>query len=237
MTAASTVTPALEAPKPARMSVEERAKQCFDNDVKDHGMEILRNDGVYRHLRFKRPGSSCYWFDLITWPGCLAIRGDMGAWMFARTTDMFTFFGGPGINPHYWGEKLVTEGGRRSSTEYSADSYREQVEDWYRETVEDQELTGAQAAELRKAIVDDLLDEWPGEWNHSEHAAHRALADFDWNGITIGDTWEWNLREYGYHYVWCCWAIVYGRDRFWAHLDEQAARPWWRRAWQAVRRG
>ena len=57
-------------------------EQEFLNDVRGHAMTILRDDGVHRHLRFKKPGSGTYWFDLITWPGTLCIDGDMGTYVF-----------------------------------------------------------------------------------------------------------------------------------------------------------
>ena len=55
----------------------------FKRDVDRHQLQVLRDDGLYRHVRFlrtavdpetgKREKSSFYWFDLITWPGCLAV--------------------------------------------------------------------------------------------------------------------------------------------------------------------
>lgn len=63
-------------------------------DLETHEMHVLHDDGLYRHIRFKRPGTLMYHFDLITWPGVLAVNGDMGSYMFSRVTDMFTFFTG-----------------------------------------------------------------------------------------------------------------------------------------------
>ena len=37
-------------------------------DTAFHRLEIIRDDGFYRHLRMKQPGTSCYYFDIITWP-------------------------------------------------------------------------------------------------------------------------------------------------------------------------
>ena len=55
------------------------SRERFAKDTATHAMTILRDDGLYRHLRFKRPNTSSYYFDIITWPGYLAITGDMGA--------------------------------------------------------------------------------------------------------------------------------------------------------------
>jgi hypothetical protein len=93
------------------MSIEDDVKIRFDQVVTEHEMTVLQDDGgVYRHLRFRHPGTVIYSFNLITWPGHLAIAGDCGAFMFARTHDMFEFFEAStngAINPHYWSEKLT----------------------------------------------------------------------------------------------------------------------------------
>ena len=56
----------------------------FLPDVAEHKLTVLHDEGLYRHLRFQKPGTGFYWFDLITWPGNLAFKGDMGGFMFAR---------------------------------------------------------------------------------------------------------------------------------------------------------
>jgi hypothetical protein len=89
------------------MSYYPKEEARFIKDTAEHEMTILHNDGLYRHLRFKKPGTRFYWFDLITWPGYLTIAGDMGTFTFERTEDMLTFFRGAGdINPQYWSEKI-----------------------------------------------------------------------------------------------------------------------------------
>lgn len=80
----------------------------FLMDTAFHRLEIIRDDGLYRHLRMQQPGTSNYYYDVITWPGYLTVTGDMGTWTFSRIADMFDFFGAweGGINTHYWSEKL-----------------------------------------------------------------------------------------------------------------------------------
>ena len=46
-------------------------EQRFLTDAAQHEMTIIRDDGVHRHIQFKRPGTRCYQFDLIRWPGYL----------------------------------------------------------------------------------------------------------------------------------------------------------------------
>ena len=47
------------------MPTENTGNADFLRDVATHELTIIRNEGLYRHLRFSRPGSSCMYFDLI----------------------------------------------------------------------------------------------------------------------------------------------------------------------------
>jgi hypothetical protein len=87
---------------------EIRAAAQFEQMVERHEMTILLDEGLYRHVRFRRPDELGYWFDLVTWPGYLAINGDLiSGYTFARIEDMFNFFAGDHINPMYWAEKIT----------------------------------------------------------------------------------------------------------------------------------
>ncbi|MFC9973613.1 hypothetical protein ACFVH6_22230 [Spirillospora sp. NPDC127200] len=109
----------------------------FLPDVANHEMTVLRDDGLYRHLHFRGTGFGTYWFDLVTWPGCLAINGDMGGYQFRRVPDMFEFFRGPRINPDYWAEK--TPQGRDSVREYSPEQFEERVKEHVVQAIRDRE--------------------------------------------------------------------------------------------------
>ena len=112
----------------------EDVKQRFQGDVANHQLVVLRDDGLYRHIRFQRMDkdgrpSWNYRFDLVTWPMHLAITGDMHGHMFSRTDDMFAFFREPGgyiINPDYWAEKIVSnkDGTKRYNEELFAATVR-----------------------------------------------------------------------------------------------------------------
>lgn len=83
--------------------------------VRDHSMTVIRDDGQYRHLRFSGPRNKIGSFDLVTWPGSLVIRGDIGegflfAWGGSDVLPYFNQHEGH-INPGYWSEKL-TRGSR-----------------------------------------------------------------------------------------------------------------------------
>jgi len=77
-------------------------KDIFLADVKDHKMEIICDNQSIRLLKFRKPNTNCFWFEILTWPGSLCITGDCGSFMFRRSPDMFNFFRGDNINLQYW---------------------------------------------------------------------------------------------------------------------------------------
>jgi hypothetical protein len=200
----------------------EDAGERFARDTADHALTVLHDDGLYRHLRFKKPESSFYWFDLVTWPGVLAINGDMGTFTFSRTTDMFEFFRrAPGwnigtINPQYWAEKI--QGGTPTS-EYSEDLFRSAVTEDVANAI-----AGGVPAGLARAVREEVLDEY---YTSTESEAMRAVDEFEFeypdgllpNGSTkysrwrFVDTYEWNLHTWSHQYLWCCHAIQWGIEQ------------------------
>lgn len=71
---------------------EKCTKEHFLKCVSEHNIEILRNNGVNRHIRFKKIGTTDAMFDIVTWPNHLCITGDYGSYLFSRIHDMFEFF-------------------------------------------------------------------------------------------------------------------------------------------------
>lgn len=107
-----------------------RALKAFCN----HELTIEHDDGVFRSLFCGQPSTSNYHFRIVTWPGHLAISGDIGTFVWSRTRDMFEFFataddwaGMPlKINAGYWAEKLQasdTHGGGCGNTPRSSVQY------------------------------------------------------------------------------------------------------------------
>jgi hypothetical protein len=205
-------------------STHDEARERFERDTANHELTILHDDGLYRHLRFQRPGTSFYWFDLITWPGCLVISGDMGAYHFSRIEDMFEFFepsgarGGFedkrwGINPGYWSEKLRGPGGQDSARSFSYEGFKAQVDEWFSEIRK--ALGPASTAALRGALDERVLkDESYGCEVDDERTAYRLLDEFEHDGIRFTDAWEWSLRDFDFAFLWNCWAIVWGIERY-----------------------
>jgi hypothetical protein len=65
----------------------------FEQSVVTHKMIVHRNEGLYRHLEFRREdGSGSDWFEVVTWPFGMVVRGWPGTYVFSRVEDMFAFF-------------------------------------------------------------------------------------------------------------------------------------------------
>jgi len=167
---------------------QKRVKERFLGDTENHSMEIIKDDGLYRHLKFTNNGSQCYRFDIHTWPGYLCICQDMGTYVFSRVSDMFEFFimndndfnKKHVINPSYWAEKLqsVDRDGARGDgngyEEFSQETFEENVWNDYKnfaEQYEDEDEEGVTEAypedtqtykqmleELKEALQEEVID-------------------------------------------------------------------------------
>lgn len=182
-------------------------KKRFEADTAKHEMTVLHDDGLYRHLQFKAPDRSSYWFNLITWPSVLTISGDMGCFVFARVEDMFEFFRGNRINPQYWAEKVRADSG---VTDYDEDLLRKQVTEDLKTAEEG--YPGVTAAWTEK--VNGVFAEY---YTTTENDARAALNDFEFlpegdkgEPFRFQEVWEWDLRTYTHQFLWCCHAIQWG---------------------------
>jgi hypothetical protein len=185
------------------------AAERFTADVAKHEMTVLHDDGLYRHIRFKSPENGFYWFDLITWPGNLVISGDMETFAFARERDMCGFFRGQHVNPQYWAEKLRAP--RPADVKvYSPDRFREHVMDTVKDAEND--YPGLTAA------AEEYFFGFGAEWNTEvEGDAVAGLQRFEYRPpddegepFIFTDTWEWDLTDYSYQFLWCCHALLWG---------------------------
>jgi len=149
--------------------IESVVKAHFTRNTEHHVMEVIRDDGVNRNIRFRKPGTMINHFDLITWPGKLCCTGDMGTYVFTRLEDMFEFFRTDGgrINLGYWSEKLIAMdcNGRHSGNsveEFSDERFTEVINEyrlrWVRDGKRDGSLDKDQRRELWEAVDDEILN-------------------------------------------------------------------------------
>lgn len=222
-------------------------EQQFLKDVDSHVMEVIKDDGLYRHIRFREPGTMMQHFDLITWPGYLCYCGDMGTYVFTRLADMFQFFRTDreyaqrhgrqlGINLSYWAEKLEAVDGHRtggSAMEFDEDRFREVVQEyrvnWVREAKSRSQLSVDERRELWEAVDRDVL----GELDNGGDRAIYAAYDFCWQpgyGVSTRPHWRFeDLFEHGFQrytnrFTWCCYALAWGIQKYdESQLQQEAA--------------
>lgn len=191
--------------------------EMFERDVASHQMSVVRDDGVHRHLLFRRPGTSCMHFQVLTWPGYLCYTGDMGTFVFQRLEDMFQFFRARQrdslyqIDFRYWAEKV--EAGNRAGegdgvSKWDADSFKANVRDYFEQTCADEEEWPAdRKAALWEAIESDVCS----SASFGEHYAWAALYGFERDGFEFTD-WERDCKVWTRSFTWCChalrWAIA-----------------------------
>ena len=203
------------------VTTADQVRKQFESETAKHQLTVLREDSLYRHLRFREPGTIIYGFDIVTWPGYLAYVGDMGDYLFSRTEDMVLFFAGrwgKDVSPpfDYWAQKLQggAAGGSRRARSYSVDAYRAQVERWYTTVVEQGELEDP--TRFRRAVDDQLLHREP----LSVAEAHSVVTDFCFEDLAGGmgrvqpEPMEWDFTEFDHHFLWCCFAIAWGVEQY-----------------------
>lgn len=207
------------------------AKAQFDAEVTEHQMTVLHDDGLYRHIKFARPDTNCWRFDLVTWPGHLAISGDLQSYTFARLPDMFDFFDEPRINPHYWAQKVVA--GRERTMEYSPELARQLVVEHFMEARHYRDEPNLPLWQAIRQQVLSRLDE-------DEREARDAIDGFAYYlpdtprkksedfkpevirrrsivrhaNFQFDDAWEWDLRDYDHHFLLICHAIRWGISKY-----------------------
>lgn len=203
---------------------DECTEQRFLKDIERHNMTVNLDDGVHRHLTFKREGSRCYRFDLVTWPGHLTVTGDCGTYTFERVPDMFDFFRpGPDyklrhpegplfVNPGYWGQKLNSICKLGGYREYSETAFTQRVKSHFNDYCEygDDMDTGA----LWQAIKQNVLSR-----AYIETDAYAAVSDFEYGDFDFVDFFDSSggTDEYTFHYIWCLYAIVSGIETYDTH--------------------
>ncbi|CAM6986303.1 hypothetical protein ACT3N0_06575 [Citrobacter portucalensis] len=200
-------------------------------DTAFHRMEIIRDDGLYRHLRMKQPGTSCYYFDIITWPGYLTVTGDMGTWTFSRIADMFNFFGrwDGEINIGYWSEKLEAGAGCSArellAKDFDEDEFCESLKEYFSEYLEgnethdsggDDEWNDDGISDSDKRNIREIVSDLCSANFSNEHDAYQAVYDADWpEGFSAWDICDGlTFKTYTSHFRWILFAITWAISKY-----------------------
>jgi len=182
----------------------------FTKDTAEHILMIKHDHEIYRYLLIKKPGTSFYWYEVLSWPGRLVINGDMGSFVFSRLEDMFEFFrSGRDINPGYWAEKCVAG----QTKEFSEEKFKRLVKEHADDVLEG--LPEVAREGFVKAVKSELLDDQV----YSNNEAHTLVSEFSHvymdlehplgapKTVEFYDTWEWDFSDYTPHFLWCCFGI------------------------------
>lgn len=205
------------------MSREDVLKQ-FEREVRLHKLHIFKDEPGFRHLRFKTAGTSCYYFDLITWPGYLCMTGDMGTWTFCRTEDMFAFFRSKegDINPCYWSEKLEAGTGcprDAIAREWDEEAFRKVLDERYQSWFQDNEpddgasLAEANAFAEKLSTVQTTIDAMKQASSYEFEACAAYGNTHDPEDI-LCDIWDHHFKKWSTHFIWACYAIVWGIQKY-----------------------
>lgn len=212
----------------------------FLKDVEKHELIVLLDDGVNRHIRLKAPGTMIQHFDLITWPGYLCYTGDMGTYVFRRLNDMFEFFRTDansdwlkrkgltlGINPGYWGEKLESVDGAAGYKEFDDDKFNRIIKDWVLSWARDNayRTTKAERRDLWDDVISNVIESDGDSGGHRKTAAaydfrHRVNAEV--KDFCFQDLWEHDLEDYTGRFMWCCYALAWGIQKYDAAKVDQS---------------
>ena len=189
------------------------ATEFFLFDIAAHKMSIIRDDGIYRHIRFQKPGTMCMHFDILTWPGYLCYTGDMGTYVFRRLPDMIDFFRRDKgrerfrIDFRYWAEKVEADDKQGRITEWSAEAFKASVREYFDQSVYDME------DDKKADLWDDIYDRVISPADESEHHAWTALHEFEHDGFQFVD-WERDCRVWTHRFIWCCHAIEWAVETY-----------------------
>jgi hypothetical protein len=194
------------------MNEEKPAYEWFAADVTEHQMTVALDRDGYLHLKFRKPLTGMYWFDIIAWPGTLTIRGDMGTFVFARETDMLSFFRGQRVNPMYWAEKEQSGAPTKRYEPDDAKAYVLAVVNDPHGGLDKDERNRV-LAQLHSEVFDD------DAWQYGD-GARTLLRDFavafelNPQPYEFHDTWEWDLTSWTPQYLWCCEALAWGIKQY-----------------------
>lgn len=177
----------------------ESVRAHFLGNYKEPKLTILVDGGLYRHIRII--GDHYYRFDLVTWPGNLAINCEGDRFLFSRTDDMFQFFrlGGSAERPmepnfSYWAEKL-SDPRSRMVRGFSYAKFARDMEEGLSRMPDEK-----QAEELRQEMSDELYEDDEASCRDFAYR-HPELRD-----LAIENEW----KDWTHRYAYACFAIVIG---------------------------
>lgn len=178
---------------------EERVAKNVASDLKDHVITVKHMDGMYRHWHCGKPGTSNQYFEIVTWPGSLCYTGDMGEFLFQRTTDMVAFMRNSAMSHAYAAEKCVAHDGRLR--EWREEVFEEELATCLEYADGDEE----QIAHVKKQI------EWIRDQICGDDPKQESMSALYQSGLVDGCDFP-SCEAFTYHFLWCLYAIKWFCD-------------------------
>jgi hypothetical protein len=150
---------------------EENITEQFLKDVKNHTVKVLYDVGLYRHYSASNNNSSIDYFEVLTYPGGIMIRGDRGVYVWERNVDSLEWFKTSDIN--YLATKVVAVDKCSTVWEYSHEEFikifteelKEFFDDKIPENIQESLETLQTEFVTTKDNVRDVLDDFVNENN------------------------------------------------------------------------
>ena len=192
----------------------------FESDVASHSMKILRDRGVDRYLRFKRPQMMCMYFDIITGAGHLSYIGDMGTYLFQQPHDMFQFFRRPEgavsyvIDLDSWAKRVIADDRCSAVKEFNQEKFKQRVRAELDRYIKNhsEKMPETECATLRQSVENLLCASLYKETK----AAYATICEFQYEGNKVFPHFqqEADNEEYTYQFVWCCHALQWSIAKY-----------------------
>lgn len=159
---------------PAQKMIREIVDET--NPFRDHVIEVKHMDGLYRRWRCGKPQSSTYYFDVITWPGWIAVTGDVGELMVSRVSDMLPWVRRSIGSISYFAEKVPNA---IETKEYSPDKAEKLLQDEIDATEkalqETEQCSNCSGAGV--VLIDDGEQEKPDKCDYCDGRGHNYAID------------------------------------------------------------
>ena len=193
------------------------SKEQFLKNVSGHMIEIVAENGVNRHIRFRRPDTGLFWFELVTWQGMLCINGDQGTYAFCKQNDMFDFFrNGPetlSINPEYWAEKAKSMDTARKIYNFCEESFvhfvKKRFDGWADIASPEEDKKNALWDEIENTVLIAVDDGKEASFRALDNFKSSEVVDFD-----FGYYGNFYFLKFDFYYIWCCYAIAWGISQY-----------------------
>lgn len=208
------------------MDNRQQAKQQAEEYIgkRDYKMTVISDDGdVTRCLHFAHENRGDGHFVITTWPGCLAISGDMGSYMFTRINDMVNFFSGDNINYSYWEEKCSSSSENGGIKKFDTDLFKKEMIaikaqltvdliDEYGVDLDDLNEDEKEKFEDAKSDINDaflMLEDV-----EDEHSAIAFARDLDTDDLGLDSCDLPHPESYTFRYLFACNAINFACNTY-----------------------